>query len=102
MTSTAMREMRVLSSAEIAMVAGGPDPTGAETEITSMFNANDGIYYQGDNYVIMDDGRTFADLDGNGWYDHLEVTFGDTTLIYNPVTHTWDPFNGHDWHNLDG
>jgi hypothetical protein len=64
MNSVAARDMRVLSDAEIAMVAGGPGDG-----LNGLVNWGNAHWQGSDHTFLISDGRIFADYTHDGNFD---------------------------------
>lgn len=111
MTSLAIREMRILSDAEIAMVAGGPDTRGVN-EVVNYGDmsalTSDGTFQQTTGYVIADydhdgifDQAWYADGSGH-WWTSFDGQNWNSSNPLGPVNDIINWENGHRPHNLDG
>jgi hypothetical protein len=90
-TSTATETPPVLSDLEIESVgayeeimagdAGGGGVSDLEREIQAFFERSE-VTYQNEWAANTVGGYTFADMDHDGWYDHLEITNQFGSRIY--------------------
>lgn len=113
-SSSAVRELRLLTEAEIDQVAGGPNQF--EVHVNSLVGPPSGrTYMSPDNRWVASNGMLFFDSDGNGLYDTAWRPDGHGGWTSTADGDTWqpDPDNPFDhleayiehWyqvHNVDG
>jgi hypothetical protein len=99
MNSVAARDMRVLSDAEIAMVAGGPAPPGGnEGGVDGLVDHGSATWLSPDGAFVrssMDTplgtfSTTAFDSDGNGLYDMIWMDLGNDNWICSTDGSSWN------------